>query len=100
MLWLCIALPQLPLEALHCGHDDAVVVTAMESNARWVVCCNPVAEQAHLEPGMNCTVALAVHPQLTMIERRPPAELAALERLAAWAYQFSSSVVVGEISSE
>jgi protein ImuB len=100
MLWLCIALPQLPLEALHCELDDPVVVTMMESNARWVICCNPAAEQAHLGPGMNCTVALAVHPQLTMIERRERAEQAALERLAAWAYQFSSRVVLGEIQPQ
>lgn len=98
MLWLCIALPQWPLEALHCAPDTAAVVTAMQGNARWVVCCNPAAGQAHLEPGMNCTVALAVHPQLTLLERKAPAEQAALERLAAWAYQFSSNVVVGEIS--
>jgi protein ImuB len=100
MLWLCVALPQLPLEALHCEAGVAAVVTAMQGNARWVICCNPAAEQAHLQPGMNCTVALAVHPQLAMLERRPSAEQAALERLAAWAYQFSSNVVLGEISTQ
>ena len=106
MLWLCIALPQLTLEALHCEsgriatQSGAIVVTAVQNNARWIVCCNPSAEQAHLKPAMNYTVALAIHPQLTMIERRPTAEQAALERLAAWAYQFSSTVIVGEISQD
>ena len=53
-----------------------------------------------LKPAMNYTVALAIHPQLTTIERRLAAEQAALERLAAWAYQFSSTVIAGEISPD
>lgn len=101
MLWLCISLPQLPLEALHTGNDDTVVVvTACEGSARWVICCSPTAEQASLQAPMNYTIALAVHPQLTMLNRKLRAEQAALERLAAWAYQFSSTVILGEIQEE
>lgn len=101
MLWLCISLPQLPLEALHTGNDDAVVVvTACEGSTRWVICCNPAAERVSLQAPMNYTIALAVHPQLTMLNRKLRAEQAALERLAAWAYQFSSTVILGEIQEE
>jgi protein ImuB len=67
MLWLCISLPQLPLEALQPeATDTSVVVTTCEGNTRWVLCCNEAAENANLKTPMNYTVALAVHPGLTM----------------------------------
>lgn len=98
MLWLCICLPQLPLDALRSDDaDTAVVVTACEGSARWIVCCNPAAERAGLKVPMNYTVALAIHPQVTMLNRNLPMEQAALERLAAWAYQFSSTVLLRDI---
>jgi protein ImuB len=101
MLWLCIALPQLPLEAMQaCDEGRATVVTACEGSARWVICCNPVAAEARLKAGMNYSTALAVHAEVTMVERSVKAEKAALERLAAWAYQFSGAVVIGEIAAE
>ena len=98
MLWLCICLPQLPLDALRSDDaDTAVVVTACEGSARWIICCNPAAERAGLKVRMNYTVALAIHPQVTMLNRNPQMEQAALERLAAWAYQFSSTVILSDI---
>ena len=101
MLWLCISLPQLPLEALR-AHDDETptVVTACEGSTRWVICCNEPAERSNLKVAMNYTVALSIHPQVQALERKPQAEQSALERLAAWAYQFSSTVVLGEIPQE
>ena len=101
MLWLCIALPQLPLEALRSEETgQPLVVTACEGSARWVVCGNPAAEHAHLKPDMNYTVALALCPAVQKLDRSPAAETAALERLAAWAYQFSSTVILGEVPSD
>jgi protein ImuB len=101
MLWLCISLPQLPLEALQLDGSDAItVVTDCEANIRYIICCNSVAQRAHLKAGMNYTMALAMHSRITMFERKPHAERAALERLAAWAYQFSSTVIIGEAPAE
>jgi protein ImuB len=98
MLWLCITLPQLPLEALRSEEaGQPLVVTACEGSARWVVCVNPAAERARLKQDMNYTVALALCPDVQKLERSTPAEKSALERLAAWAYQFSSKVIVGEV---
>lgn len=101
MLWLCISLPQWPLEAL-CSEstEEAVVVTACEGSTRWIICCNDAAEQAHLKAPMNYTVALAIHPQAAVLERNTRTEREALQRLAAWAYQFSSTVIVGEPSPD
>lgn len=99
MLWLCLTLPQLPLEALQTSQEQApVVVTACEGSSRWVVCTNAAAEQLHLKPLTNYTVAVAACPELLMFERNVHSEKRALERLAAWAYQFSSTVVLGRIS--
>jgi protein ImuB len=101
MLWLCIALPQLPLEALRLdASDELTVVTDCESNARWIICCNAVAQRANLNVGMNYTTALAIHGNISMFERKRHAEKSALERLAAWAYQFSSTVIIGEAPEE
>jgi len=101
MLWLCIALAQLPLEALRSEEtDQPLVVTACEGSARWIVCCNPAAESARVRQDMNYTVALALCPVVQKLERSPAAETAALERLAAWAYQFSSTVIIGEVPSD
>ena len=100
MLWLCISLPQLPLEALLVNETQATVVTSCEGNTRWVICGNTAAERANLKVMMNYTVALAIHPEVAMFERKPNAEKAALQRLAAWAYQFSATVIIGDISPE
>lgn len=101
MLWLCIHLHRWPLEALNTQLQSApAVVTAAVGNSRWIVCCNAAAERAHLNTGMHYTVALAMHSQLTMLERKPHMEQTALERLAAWAYQFSCMVVLGEIATQ
>jgi protein ImuB len=101
MLWLCISLPQLPLEALQPGQSESsVVVTTCEGSTRWILCCNTAAERENLRAPMNYTVALAIHPELRMLNRRISAEQAALERLAAWAYQFSSTVILSEIREE
>ena len=50
MLWLCVSLPQLPLESLCSGEGaEPVVVAHCEGNTRWIVCCNEAAAQ--LKPG-------------------------------------------------
>lgn len=101
MLWLCISLPQLPLESLRLSaNEEPTVVTDCEANARWIICCDKAAERAGLNAGMSYATALAIRSDIAMLERKPQAEKAALERLAAWAYQFSSRVIIGEAPLE
>ncbi len=101
MLWLCISLPQLPLESLRPdASEELTVVTDCEANARWIICCNAAAERAGLQVAMSYTTALAIRSEIRMLERKPLAEKAALDRLAAWAYQFSSTVIIGEAPLE
>src|SRR3954468_24411027 len=94
MLWLCICLPRLPLEALSLDTTEPAVVTLTEGRSRRILIGNSAAERVGLTKGVDYTTAIAVHPQLTALERNARAERLALERLAAWAYQWSSSVVV------
>jgi len=101
MLWLCITLPQLPLEALQCERNEQpTVVTALDGNVRSVICCNPAADRVGLKPGLNFTTALSILPEVISLERRLSAEQSALERLATWAYQFSGTVILGEIFTD
>lgn len=101
MLWLCITLPQLPLEAVQCEQSERpTVVTSCEGSVRSIVCCNPAAERVGLKSAMNFTTALAILPGVSALERRLSAEQASLERLATWAYQFSGAVILGEIFTD
>lgn len=100
MLWLCITFPRLPLEALHGDASQATIVVACEDGARTVICCSPAAEKARIKPGASYAAALAMHPDVLMLERKLSAERAALQRLAGWGYQFSATVILSEISPE
>src|SRR5690606_28797704 len=85
-----------PLEALRPDASETLtVVTDCEANSRWIICCDTAAERAGLKVGMSYATALAICSGIEMLERKPRAEKAALDRLAAWAYQFSSRVIVG-----
>jgi protein ImuB len=92
MLWLCISLPRLPIEALMLNVPEPVVVTLTVGRARRIVLGNPTAEQLGFTSGMDYVTASAIHPSLRAVERNVRSERQALERLAAWAYQWSSFV--------
>jgi len=93
MLWLCICLPRLPLESLgRAAHDTPHVVTFTSGRSKRIVLADGEAERFGLGTGMDYATAEAAHPNLRAIERNGQAERAALERLATWAYQWSSFV--------
>src|SRR5690606_32930757 len=100
MLWLCICLPLLPLESLQPATvTTPTVATRRTGNTQWLVCCNESATQAGLRPGMNLTTALAAVPSVLALESSDSAQRNAMQRLAAWAYQFSSTVVITPAAS-
>jgi protein ImuB len=92
MLYLCLSLPQLPLEARLSISETAVAVTDRRGSKRWLIACNPACLNAGIRPGLNATAALTMRPELKLVERSRPQELEALKFLAAWAEQFSSWV--------
>lgn len=92
MLYICLSLPQLPLEARQPVSDDPVAVVDRRGAKRWLVACNGACSDAGIGPGMDATTALAICPTIRLIERSRPEERETLKSLAGWAEQFSSSV--------
>lgn len=92
-LWLCLDFHRLPLEvfAADPGRMPRVVVEGEGGGLR--ICqCNAAAARQGLHPGLPLNAALALSPSLEVIERAPGREKDALERLAAWACQFTDRV--------
>ena len=104
--WACLALPGLPLEAAFRGVDGdagtdtdagaapgARAVFDGPANRPALHALDAAARAAGLRPGQPLAEARVLLPTLLARRRVPEAEAAALERLAAWAYGFSSQVV-------
>jgi len=94
MLWLCICFPRLPFDALSLDDAKLSVVTLVDGRARRIVVGSKAAEQLGFTCGMDYATASTLCAHLTVIDRNPRAEHQALERLAAWAYQWSSFVTL------
>jgi protein ImuB len=112
MLWLALYLPNLPLEVFaRGGHgSEPFVVCAGEGRgncscialtpaihggrAQQVLIANERAAQCGVQPGMSLGAAHVLAQSLRAHPRDERAEQAALERLAAWAGQFTSAVSI------
>ena len=94
MLWLCIRLTQPGLAALACASDVSMplVLTQSRAGRAFVFEANDAAVTSGICPGQPLTAAFALAPGLVVYQRQPPAEQALLERLAAWALQFTSRI--------
>ena len=90
-LWLALRLPRLALD-IFAPVQDAVAVVEGEGSQRSLVTCNAPALASGLHSGMGLNAAFALAPGLRVLERDPAREQANLERLAAWAGQFTSWV--------
>jgi nucleotidyltransferase/DNA polymerase involved in DNA repair len=62
--------------------------------ARLIIDCTPAASAAGVRPGMPVTAALGLLGDLHIAGRDREAERQALQRLAAWCYQYSSQVCI------
>lgn len=93
-LWLAAHFARLPLDALLPGTGEAraAVVTGLEDPRRTVIACNERAVRQGIARGMGLNAALALVPGLHVLERRPVAEAALLDRLGRWALQFTPVV--------
>lgn len=95
MLWLCLDLPFLPLEICTRASSAAAPFAVSErgdQRAQQVLIANEAAMRAGIRPGMPLAAAHALVSDLQVVGRDDIAERAALERLAAWASQFTSHV--------
>lgn len=95
MLWACILLPQLALDSVLRGRDDAdqpLVLLSGPTNRRIVQAVNPAARDLGLKAGQSLTTAQALARHFITVEHDPAATERQQQLLAAWAYRFSSQV--------
>jgi protein ImuB len=97
MLWLALRLPHLALDLLTRGQGGRKIPVALSDTIErreQIVDCNPAALAAGIKPGMPTTAALGLLGELCIVTRDLQAEQQALQRLAAWCYQYSSQVCI------
>lgn len=95
MLWACILLPQLALDAVlrRCPDPDApLALVTGPAQLRSLHAVNASAAAAGLRPGLRLAAAQALVPGFAMIDHDPAREAAAQQFLASWAYRHSSLV--------
>ena len=94
-LWLCLEFPGLPLEIFTDAAETRPAAVIEPARGGHCVClANAAAGSLGVEPGLPLNAALALCPDLCLKERDRGAEAAAVERLAAWAGQFTSLVSI------
>jgi protein ImuB len=91
-LWLCVDFHRLPLEVFAVAAPMPMAVLEGEGGGLRICQCNEAATRDGLHAGMPLNAALALCPTLEIRERAPDREVSALERLAAWACQFTDLV--------
>ena len=95
MLWACVLLPQLALDAVLRRSPDPAAPLALVSGPaqlRTLHAVNTAAAHGGLKPGMRLTAALALLPEFAMVEHDAQADARWQRFLAAWAYRHSSLV--------
>jgi protein ImuB len=95
--WLAVRLPHLPLDLQTRGakaRTVAVAVSATVERRERIIDCNPSAAAGGVRPGMPVSAARAILEKLQVVARDEAAVQRALQRLAAWCYQYSSQVCI------
>ena len=93
MLWACLRLTRLALDALHPG--DARYPHAVVDGTgarRRIVLANEAAARSGVRSGQPVAGAQLLCPRLAVTPRDETAERQALEAFAAWAYRYSADV--------
>jgi protein ImuB len=96
VLWLALELPSLPLQIAERGGVLREPMGVAEGPAQRpvVVCANAAAQAAGIREGQAVAAAKALAASLRIVHRDARAERETLERLAAWAGQFTPMVSV------
>ena len=95
MLWACVLLPQLALDAVLRRLPDPDAPLALvggSAQLRTLHAVNAAAAHAGLRAGMRLTAARALSPDVALVEHDVDAEPRWQRFLAAWAYRHSSLV--------
>ena len=94
MLWLCIHLPALPLEALAPPPDEPAGIVETSGARRRLIALNEAAGKRGLQPGIGVNSALGLIPDIRLLQRDTQAELQGLETIACWAYSLGTPVTL------
>ncbi|MGZ5571071.1 MAG: Y-family DNA polymerase [Usitatibacter sp.] len=98
MLWFALELPSLPLQIAERAGASRTPLVIGEGTAQrpLVACANEAARQAGIREGQAVAAAKALAGELRVLERDTNGERDTLERLAAWAGQFTPMVCVDD----
>jgi protein ImuB len=96
MLWIALELPALPLQIVERGGiaREPLVIGEGPAQRPIVACANDAARSAGIRDGQAVAAAKALAGELRVLARDERAEREALERLAAWAQQFTPMVAL------
>ena len=96
MLWIALELPALPLQVAERAGAGVQPLVIAEGPAQrpLVACANAAAREAGIRAGQAVAAAKALAGALRVIDRDPAAEREALQRVAAWAAQFTPMVSI------
>ncbi|HZP23961.1 MAG TPA: DNA polymerase Y family protein [Terriglobales bacterium] len=98
MLWLCIHLPALPLEALSPPADEPAAIFETQGTRRVLVTLNELARKRGLCAGMSVNAALGLVPEVRLLPRDAESELHGLHSVACWAYGLGTPVTLNPIA--
>jgi protein ImuB len=98
-LWLCLAFPDLPLEALAMAAEAPVAVVEQIGSASSVLSCNAAARAQGVASGLPVNAALALSPELCLYDREAHREALLLEQLCVLARGFTPVVNVASESA-
>lgn len=97
MLWACVLLPQLALDAVlrrRPPSDEPLALVTGPAQARELFAVNASAQAAGLRRGMRLAAAQALLGRFETVEHDPAETLRWQQFLAAWAYRYSAEVVL------
>ena len=96
MLWIALYLPELSLQIAARGlqRDRAIVIKDGPANRPIVIAANDIARSLGVQLNTPVAAAEALASQLLVVARNKDNETHALERLAAWALQFTPTVTL------
>ena len=96
MLWLALHFRHLPLETFTRGvrGSGPMAIASSSGSSALLVACDRKARARDVRCGMTVAAAWALASDLKIVVRDVTAEHAALERIAAWAFQFTPTVTI------
>ena len=92
-VWLSLNFHHLSLD-IFCRDQQAIDKPVVVTEKHRVYQCNQAAMSLGIKTGQSMDTAFTLSNRTTSIERQPDKEVASLQHLAQWAYQFTPHVAV------